>query len=81
MYAHCDRKGVITLHQKADVTGLICIGKDSKRNLEHKMQARARLARDGTTWLVPGVPESDGDNDAITALIEFQKRFNKPLTN
>lgn len=42
----------------------------------------ARLAHDGQTWLVPGVPEAGDDSDAaLDAVLDFQKQLNKRLAS
>lgn len=76
LYAHCFRSGEIEISEKADVPGMICFGKGSAEDLENRLQGRARLAYDGETWLVPGVPEAEDADKALDALIDFQQRFN-----
>lgn len=39
----------------------------------------ARLAYDGKTLLVPGIPEADSDDAALDALIEFQNQVRRRL--
>ena len=39
--------------------------------LRHKVHARARLAHDGNSYLVPGVPEADTDDEARRAVEAF----------
>ena len=35
----------------------------------------ARKGYDGDAWLVPGIPEADSDDEALEALISYQKRI------
>lgn len=79
MYAHCYRSGEIELSRKSDLDGRICIAKGLKADLEEKLAVRARLAYDGETWLVPGIPEADGDSQAEAALDAFIERMSRPL--
>lgn len=79
MFAHCYRSGEIELSRKALLPGCICIGRGPKADLEAKLAGRARLAYDGKTWLVPGIPEADTDHQAEAALDTFIARMARPL--
>jgi hypothetical protein len=79
MYAHCYRTGEIEITCEPDLPGMICIGSGHKSELEQKLAARARRARNSETWLVPGVPEADSDEDALEAAISFTKHMKRPL--
>ena len=75
MYAHCYRSGEIELSRKPELPGAILIGKGPKQDIEAKLAGRARLAYDGETWLVPGIPEAECDDEAEVALAKFKIRF------
>lgn len=79
MYAHCARSGEIELSSKADLKGRVCIGQGPKAELEQKISARARLAHDGKTWLVPNLPEAQTDDQAFDAVVAFTDRLKLPL--
>ncbi len=52
--------------------GALPIFKGQQRQCE-RVQQRGRLAYDGKTWFVPGIPEADGQIAALDALIAFKK--------
>ena len=52
--------------------GAIEIARGGKKQLEECVLPPARLAYDGRTWLVPGIPEADFDDEAMAALKAFQ---------
>lgn len=43
------------------------------------IEAIARHAYDGTTILVPGIPEADNDDDALNALLRWSERLSSRL--
>lgn len=78
-YAHCYRSGEILLSEQSFVDGCLQIGSGTQSELERKLAARARLAYDGKTWLVPGLPEAECEDDALGAFREFRGRLERPL--
>lgn len=49
------------------------------RRLRGIVCAKARHAYDGSTLLVPGVPEAETDTDALSAAVDFSKRLKSAL--
>jgi len=72
------RSGVIEFGQ-AEPAGAIAIGKASSTRLREAVSAVARHAYDGTTLLVPGIPEATDSNDALNALVAFTRQVNRRL--
>lgn len=77
IYANVGRDGVIVFEPNADPSlGRLPVGhatsKDAKR-FEKIVRVNARHGYDGVTLLVPGVPEADGDDDAMDALLRFRR--------
>lgn len=72
------RSGVIDF---GDVVpdGAIVIAKGYPRRLRLIVEKNARLAYDGVTLLVPGVPEESNDDLALDALIAFSERVEDRL--
>jgi len=74
MYMHCYRSGEIVLSRAPDMEGAISLCESSKDDLLQRLSAKARLAYDGETWLVPGLPEAQTENAAMDALNVFYER-------
>lgn len=79
MYAHCYRSGEIEISSENHIAGCLLIAEGTMDELETKLSARARHAYDGETYLVPGVPEANDDNQAFHAVDVFKKRMKRPL--
>ncbi len=75
MYLHCYRSGEIVFSRAPAIDGAIPLCEGRKDELKQKLSAKARLAYDGETWLVPGLPEAQTDDEAISALEHFQTRL------
>ncbi len=75
MYLHCYRSGEIVLSRAPDLEGAIQLCEGPKEDLMQQLNAKARLAYDGETWLVPGLPEARSDIEAMTALEAFSARL------
>ena len=73
MYAHCYRSGEIEVSRKKDLPGAIMIGAGRATDLRRRLVARARHSYDGTTLLVPGIPEADSDDQAEAAMVAFSE--------
>lgn len=70
--AFCWRNGVIEIGKEADVPeGAIVFARGSKRLLADICEVRSRLAYDGVTLLVPGIPEAEDDDAALDALEDW----------
>lgn len=74
MYMHCYRSGEIVLSRAPDMEGAISLCEGSKDDLLQRLSAKARLAYDGETWLVPGLPEAQTEDVAMDALNVFYER-------
>jgi len=70
MIAYCYRSGQIRFGTKVP-EGAIQVAKGPAKPLREMIRNVARHAYDGTTLLVPGVPEAETDEDAETALMRF----------
>jgi len=80
MYASCDRRGVIEFGTGKCPDGLLEIARSrSALRLKTTICAIARHAYDGTTLLVPGVPEAPNDDAACDAVIAFRDRARQRL--
>lgn len=72
LYAHTDRRGVITISDALNQAGLICIGHGEGWPFREAVSALARLAYDGETMLVPGIPEAENESQALEAAYRFR---------
>ena len=77
-FAYCDRKGVISIG-KYTPEGMLPLGKGSEADLKTAVSAIGRLAHDGKTWLVPGVPEAGSEEEAATMAQHFWMRLRARL--
>lgn len=80
--AWCWRSGEIAIVPVAGAVvpgGAIVIAAGPDEALRAAIEGNERLAYDGTTWLVPGVPEAESDAAAGDALEAFQRRVRKSL--
>ena len=77
MYLHCYRSGKIVLSRAPDMEGAIQLCQGPKDDLKQRLSAKARLAYDGETWLVPGLPEAQSEAEASAALAAFYARLVK----
>lgn len=75
MYMHCYRSGEIVLSRAPDMDGAVALCQRSKPELLRLLSAKARLAYDDETWLVPSLPEAVSDTEAMIALETFQTRL------
>lgn len=78
MIAYAWATGRIDFGRRMPVGALI-IAKAPAKPLRKAVTGYARLAYDGKTWLVPGVPEADTQNDGIDALLAFCRGVEKRL--
>lgn len=69
--AHCDAGGVIKFGTKVP-RGHLLITRGPDKEVRDLMSRVARLAYDGKTLLVPGVPEAPDQDAGIDALIKFK---------
>ena len=69
--AHCDAAGVIRISERRLPTGCLPIMIGRRRALNKLIEGNARLAYDGRTYLVPGVPEAPSQEAGLAALERF----------
>ena len=80
-FACADRRGVIEILGHVP-SGLLVIADDPNQQLlSDVIEGEARHAYDGTTLLVPGIPEAASNDDALDALIAFRRRVLRALAN
>ncbi|MBN9530541.1 MAG: host nuclease inhibitor protein [Alphaproteobacteria bacterium] len=79
MIAYCWRTGQIGLGRRAP-RGTITIVSGPGRRLRRLVEARARLAYDNTTMLVPGIPEAESEVAALKALQRFGEWIKRDLS-
>jgi hypothetical protein len=72
--AYCYRPGRIRFGQRCP-KGAIVIATGPRRLLREAIEPLARLAYDGRSLLVPGVPEADDERAAALALALFRTRL------
>ncbi len=70
-YAHVLRNGELKFSTSPTFEGLI-IAEGSGKKWRQQIEVLCRLAYDGDTYLVPGVPEAENQNDALKAVIKFR---------
>jgi hypothetical protein len=68
--AYCDRNGRITIGRRCPAN-MAAMAHGSESTLRRAITACGRLAYDGKTWLVPGVPEAESDQEAVEAVTRF----------
>jgi len=79
-HAYCDRRGVIKTGSRI-ANGCLPIADDPDRALLREMvEALARHAYDGRTLLVPGIPEAETEQEALTALLAFRGHMTQALS-
>lgn len=74
-YLHAYRSGELAISSQAEIDGTIFLIKGTQRHLYNLLSGNARLAHDGETWLVPGVPEAETSDAAVEALVAFTNRL------
>ena len=72
IYAHADRRGVISFTRKPDEQGLLLLGSGFGSAFRNMVGVVARHAFDGKTLLVSGVPEARDDKMALEAVEHFR---------
>lgn len=72
MIAFCYASGQIGFARDLP-EGALPIIKGKAKDVRDKIEGNARLAYDGKTWLVPGIPEAADDIAALDALERFIK--------
>jgi hypothetical protein len=70
---YCDRRGRIGFTSAwREPDGMMPIARGKLSDLRDAVEGSARLAYDGYTWLVPGVPEAGADDEmAMDAVLVF----------
>lgn len=81
--AYADRAGVIGFGVEPAPAGRLpfaFVNADQADRLRELVEARARLAHDNKTLLVPGIPEAEDDEwKALEALIDFELMITKGM--
>lgn len=70
MFIYAYRSGQIKIWRKVP-KGALPIAKGPWLKLSRWVEGPARLAKDNETWLVPGVPEAEGDGQAYEAFVKW----------
>lgn len=70
MHAYCYRSGEIEFGDTVP-KGAISVLEGDEALVRERVSARARLAYDNKTLLVPGVPEANNEKEARYALFRF----------
>ena len=68
----CWRSGEVEVVSRRPEGTILVLGGLPKQRLEAALSAVARHAYDGTTLLVPGLPEADDEKQAVTAVSKFR---------
>lgn len=76
MKAYCFVDGAVGFARDIPV-GALPIASGPKKVLENEMIVLCRLAYDGETLLVPGVPEANDQIAGVDALLRFKDRLRK----
>mgnify|MGYP000849573698 FL=1 len=73
-YAYCFQSGEIEFGPRVP-NGALPIVDGPDADVHRVVTANARLAYDNETWLVPGIPEGEGEGDEkLDALFAFRDR-------
>lgn len=72
--AICWASGMIEIASECPL-GALVLASAPEEILAEAIQGSARLAYDGKTWLIPGVPEAAGRNLAVDAASAFAARL------
>lgn len=79
MMAYAFRSGHIGFGTKIP-DGALIIAKGPEKIIGPIVRGNARLAYDNETWLVPGCPEAENDEQAYNAFIAFFERIRSQVT-
>ena len=77
-YVLCDRNGVSGF-EKRWIRGRLPLASGAESLVHKAVEGTARLAHDNRTYLVPGVPEAEGDDAAVDAVLAYRVRLAKAL--
>ena len=70
--AYCWRSGKLEFTDNSLPSGALIISKGRGLKWRQKVEVLCRLAYDGITYLVPGVPEAENDEEALQAVYRFR---------
>ena len=70
--AYCWRNGTVGFTDGKLPDGALILSKGNGTKWRDKVEVLCRLAYDNKTYLVPGVPEAEDDDDALNAVIRFR---------
>ncbi|MBB4200755.1 hypothetical protein CCR94_12615 [Rhodoblastus sphagnicola] len=77
--AFANRAGVIGFGRRCPAGALPIAQHDDRDLLKSKVSVVALLAHDNKTLLVPGVPEAEDGDQALSALTKFAERIRSRL--
>lgn len=77
--ATVDRSGEIAFGFDRDKGSVTIMVAEDEALLRKIIEPAARLAHDNETFLVPGVPEAESEEQGMEALIAFTNRIHKRL--
>ena len=80
-YAYAYRSGVVRVGRRVPARAIIVASSPSRYRLRGAVDMCARIAYDGRTRLVPGVPEAADDAQACNAAALFGERIRRYLTH
>jgi hypothetical protein len=72
MVAYCYRSGEIEIGTDVPTSGIL-LARGEEKVLKEAISARARLAYDNKTFLVPGIPEATDEETALLAARTFSQ--------
>ena len=79
-YAYAYRSGVVRVGRRVPTRALLLLSHSSRYRLRGAVDMCARIAYDGRTHLVPGVPEAADDRQAYLATERFRHLLFQFLT-
>lgn len=80
-YAYAYRSGVVRIGRRVPARALLVASCTSRYRLQVAVDMCARMAYDGRTRLVPGVPEATDDTQALDAVDRFGAWLDQYLTH
>ena len=77
-HVYCDRNGHVLIGPCCP-PGMLPLADGPERVVRDAIEGSARLAYDGETWLVPGIPEARDDDAAVDAAVAFSVRLRQSV--
>ena len=78
--AYCWRSGVLEFGQRIP-DGALPVDHGTERSVRRRVEVLARHAYDGQTLLVPGIPEAQDDDEALSAYERFKRVLDRKRAN